>query len=267
MTKEANEKPRKSRQLRQKRGRRFAAPVAPRRLPQALFCCLLAQVARAFSPGENALLRCVLVILLAAGLSGCVSSGGGEDWRLHYVTFGSTPPQGNRVTVCHAYTCKIQTPYTFSRQDLAEIAAIMKKVERADTPYEERRAVAYAIAHIEVEVGNKLNIHDKAGMQFSASGDPTQQDCVDESTNTTSYLLVLQSNGLLKHHTVGGTMSKENLAKGLVTLNPVKYWPHFTAVLIENKTGQKYAVDSWLFDQGENPAVVKVEDWYIKDRE
>ena len=23
----------------------------------------------------------------------------------------------------------------------------------------------------------------------------------------------------------------------------------------------------WLFDQGENPAVVKVEDWYIKDNE
>jgi hypothetical protein len=34
----------------------------------------------------------------------------------------------------------------------------------------------------------------------------------------------------------------------------VKYWPHFTAVLKETKTGQKYAVDSWLFDQGENPA-------------
>ena len=103
-------------------------------------------------------------------------------------------------------------------------------------------------------------------MQFTASGDSSQQDCVDEATNTTSYLLVLQSNGLIKHHTVGGTMSKENLARGIATLNPVKYWPHFTAVLIENKSGQKYAVDSWLFDQGENPAVVKVEDWYIKDR-
>ena len=209
--------------------------------------------------------RCVPVILLAAGLAGCVSSGGGEDWRLHYVSFGATPPQGNRVLVCHAYTCKQQDPYTFSRQDLAQISAIMAKVKRADTPYEERRAVAYAIASMEVKVGNKLGIKDVAGMQFTASGDPSQQDCVDEATNTTSYLLVLQSNGLLKHHTVGGTMSKENLARGLVTLNPVKYWPHFTAVLKEEKTGQKYAVDSWLFDQGENPAVVKVEDWYIKD--
>jgi hypothetical protein len=206
------------------------------------------------------------VILLAAGLSGCVS-GGGEDWRIHYVSFGATAPQGNRVTVCHAYTCKEQDPYTFSQKDLNEIAALMKRTKRADTPYEERRAVAYAIASMEVKVGRKLGIKDIAGMQFTASGDASQQDCVDEATNTTSYLLVLQSNGLIKHHTVGGTMSKENLARGLATLNPVKYWPHWTAVLTETKTGQKYAVDSWLFPNGENPAVVKVEDWYIKDRQ
>ncbi|MBC8013831.1 MAG: hypothetical protein H7X74_07120 [Methyloceanibacter sp.] len=208
----------------------------------------------------------MLVILLAAGLSGCVS-GGGSDWRIHYVSFGATPPQGNRVTICHAYTCKEQTTYTFSQKDIAEISGIMKKVKRADTPHEERRAVAYAIAHMEVKVGNKLGIKDVAGMQFSASGDSSQQDCVDEATNTTSYLLVLQSNGLIKHHTVESTMSKENLARGLATLNPVKYWPHWTAVLQEKATGQKWAVDSWLFDQGENPAVVKVEDWYIKDNE
>jgi len=208
----------------------------------------------------------VLVILLAAGLSGCVS-GGGSDWRIHYVSFGATPPQGNRVTICHAYTCKEQTPFTFSQKDIAEISGIMKKTKRGDTPHEERRAVAYAIAHMEVRVGTKLGIKDIAGMQFSASGDSTQQDCVDEATNTTSYLLVLQSNGLIKHHTVESTMSKENLARGLATLNPVKYWPHWTAVLKEKETRQKWAVDSWLFDQGENPAVVKVEDWYIKDGE
>jgi hypothetical protein len=214
--------------------------------------------------GGKAMQIRVLVIALAAGLSGCVS-GGGEDPRIHYVSFGAEPPEGNRVTVCHAYTCKMQTPYTFSQKDMAEIAALMRQVKRGDTPFEERRAVAYAIAKMETDVGKKLGIKDVAGMQFTASGDSTQQDCVDEATNTTSYLLVLQSNGLIKHHSVEGTMSKENLAKGIVKLNPVQYWPHWTAVLKENKSGQKYAVDSWLFDNGENPAVVKVEDWYIKD--
>jgi len=159
----------------------------------------------------------VLVLLLAAGLSGCAQAfvyGGGDDVRIHYTQFGATPPQGNTVTVCHAYTCKMQTSYTFSNKDLAEIRTVMEKTEQADTPYEERRAVAYAIAYIDVKVGNKLGIHDKAGMQFSATGDPTQEDCVDVSTNTTSYLLVMQANGMLKHHTVDATMSKANLGKG-----------------------------------------------------
>ena len=210
--------------------------------------------------------RCVPVILLAAGLSACVS-GGGDDPRIHYAHFETDAPQGNRITVCHAYSCKLQTPYTFKAKDLAEISAIMKKVKRADTPFEERRAVAYSIAHIEVKVGAKLGIKDRPGMQWAAAGRPSQQDCVDEATNTTSYLLVLQANGLIKQHTVERTMSKDKLVKGILTLRPVKYWPHFAAVLQEKATGQKWAVDSWLFANGENPAVVKVEDWYIKDNE
>ena len=208
----------------------------------------------------------VPIVLLAAGLTAC-TFGGGSDVRMHYLSFGATPPQGNTVTVCHAYSCKMQDTYTFSKKDIAELAAIMARVKRNDSAYEERRAVAYAIASIDVKVGNKLGIKDKAGMQFTSTGDPTQEDCVDVATNTTSYLLVLQSNGLIKQHVVSGTMSKENLAKGMATLNPVKYWPHFTAVLVENQTGQKYAFDRWPFDQGENPAVQKVEDWYIKDKE
>ena len=74
----------------------------------------------------------LLVMLLAAGLSGCVYAGG-SDPRWQYATFGVDPPQGNRVTVCHAYTCKMQSPYTFSKQDLAEIQAVMAKTKRTDT--------------------------------------------------------------------------------------------------------------------------------------
>lgn len=210
------------------------------------------------------MLRSVPVIMLAAGLSACVS-GGGSDPRIHYAHFSADPPRGNQITVCHAYTCKMQSPYTFRQQDLAEIRAVMARTKKADTPHEERRAVAYAIAHIDVKVGKKLGIKDKAGMQFTASGDPTQLDCVDVATNTTSYLLVLQQNGLLKHHTVAMTRSKENLLKGFAQLDPVKYWPHWSAILKENKTGQQWAVDRWPFDQGENPAVQKVEEWYIPD--
>ena len=144
-----------------------AAPVAALPLASAAFCCFLNAEALA-KRGMNALQARVLIILLFAGLSGCVS-GGGDDPRIHYVAFGAEQPRGNRVTVCHAYTCKVQTPYTFSRAEIASIAAVMAKVKRADTPYEERRAVAYAIAKIDTDVGNALGIKDRAGMQFTAS--------------------------------------------------------------------------------------------------
>jgi hypothetical protein len=175
------------------------------------------------------------------------------------------PPEGNSVEVCHAYTCQMKTTFYFRPKDIQDIAAVMRKTKKGDTPFQERRAIAYAIAMIETKVGAKLGIKDRAGMEFGGTGDPTQEDCVDEATNTTSYLLVLQSHGLLKYHTVGIPMTKGDLLKATLQGDPVKYWPHWTAVIQEKKTGQRFAVDSWIYANGENPAVVEVEKWYIKD--
>lgn len=180
----------------------------------------------------------------------------------HLSFFGVPQPSPNIVHVCHAYGCQKKTRFRFTEADLAEIAALMKKTRTADTPHEERRAVAYAIGWIERRVGEAIGTKsDRAGMDFAASGDPTQQDCVDESTNTTSYLLVLQANGLLRHHTVGRPFAKDQLWRG------VAGWTHWTAVLEEKAGGQKWAIDSWIYENGENPAVVEVEHWYVSDLE
>jgi len=152
----------------------------------------------------------------------------------------------------------MQTPFRFTDADIAQLKTLMIKTRKADTPFEERRAVAYAVGWMERRTGDVIGTSaDRPGMDFSASGDPTQQDCVDEATNTTSYLLILERNGLLKHHTVGTPFSKENLLRG------VAGWPHWTAVLRENANGQKWAVDSWIYANGENPAIVEAERWYI----
>ncbi len=204
------------------------------------------------------------LLVVAVSLAACTHDRNGPP-RQHFAEFHVAPPDGDRVEVCHAYTCAIKTTYYFHQSYINQLAALMKKTKKADTPFEERRAIAYAIADIEKKVAIKLGINDRAGMEFRGSGDPTQQDCVDEATNTTSYLLVLQSNGLLKYHTVRIPFSKGDLLKATLQGDPVKYWPHWTAVLEEKGTGQRYAVDSWIYANGENPAVVKVEDWYIKD--
>lgn len=199
------------------------------------------------------------LVATAVGVSGCnYSRSGAPD--LHFADWKTEPPRGNVVTVCHAYGCQRTSRVSFSRADVKAIGDVMRKTKKADTPAEERRAIAYAIAWIEKKVGAKLGTSaDRPGMDYRASGDPTQQDCVDEATNTTAYLMFLHSKGLIKYHTVQIPFSKGNILRG------VKYWPHWTAVLEETNGGQRYAVDSWIYKNGENPAIVKVEEWYIND--
>jgi hypothetical protein len=204
-------------------------------------------------------------VLLALLAGGCTHERKGPVGQ-HYLDFATRPPRNNTVYVCHAYGCRKQTPFRFTDEDIAALKTLMAKTRKADTPAEERRAIAYAIGWMERRTGDVIGTKaDRPGMDFSASGDPTQQDCVDEATNTTSYLIILQSHGLLKYHTVGIPMTKGDLLKATLQGDPVKYWPHWTAVIQETKTGQRFAVDSWIYVQGENPAVVEVEKWYIKD--
>jgi hypothetical protein len=203
--------------------------------------------------------RLLLFSLSLMGLAGCTFERDGPP-AYHFQEFQAREPSGNTVFVCHAYGCQKQTPVSFRGDQLKQIAEVMKKTRKADTAFEERRAVAYAVAWMENYTGNSIGTKDdRPGMDFNGSGDPTQQDCVDEATNTTAYLLVLERNGLLKYHTVGRPFSRGNILLG------VSNWPHWTAVLWETSNKQKWAVDSWIYVNGENPAIVEAEKWYRKD--
>jgi hypothetical protein len=192
------------------------------------------------------------------GLAGCTFEREGPP-DYHFQEFQARQPRGNTVYVCSAYGCQKQTAVNFGEK-MPAIAELMRKTKKADTAHEERRAVAYAIGYMESHAGEVAGTkNDRPGMDWDGSGDPGQQDCVDEATNTTAYMLVLQNNGLLKHHTVGRPFSRGNILLG------VSNWPHWTGVLWETGNKQKWAVDSWIYVNGENPAVVEAEKWYVKD--
>lgn len=201
----------------------------------------------------------LFLLAMLLGLSGCTFEREGPA-IYHYQEFKSRAPQGNSVYVCHAYGCQEQTKVSFGPEEIQTITEIMRKTKKEDSAHEERRAIAYAIGWMETYVGKKVGTSsDRPGMDFDGSGDPTQQDCVDEATNSTSYLIVLQNSNLLKYHTVGRPFSKGNILLG------VSNWPHWTAVLLEKSNSQKWAVDSWIYVNGENPAIVEAENWYQKD--
>lgn len=195
--------------------------------------------------------------VLSAAIAGC-SHAPNVDAKMHFSSFNVPAPKGSTVYVCHAYGCRVKTKVRFGPEQLKEITALMKKMRRDDSPKEERRAVAYAIGWMETYVGKIIGTSaDRPGMDFTASGDPTQQDCVDEATNTTSYLSVLQNNHLLKYHTVSAPIAKENYFRGIAG------WTHWTAVLTETDNHKRWAVDSWIYKNGENPAIVETNKWYI----
>lgn len=201
--------------------------------------------------------------LAAALLLGACETTGALNGGLpkhHFSRWQVDAPRGRTVHVCHAYGCNRKTAFTFSDADIAAIKTLMAETKKADTAAEERRAIAYAIAWMETRTGKRTGAAaDRPGMDFEAAGDPTQQDCVDEATNTTSYLSVLINEGLITHHRLGTPFTKGNILLG------IKYWPHYTAIIYDNATNVAWAVDSWIFANGENPAVVEKEHWYTTD--
>jgi len=197
----------------------------------------------------------VLLGLLLTGTSGCVYYQKGPP-TVHFEEFSAKPPKGDTVTVCHAYGCKEQTPFTFSPEDVQEMGLLMAGVKRDDSPAEERRAIAYAIGWMERRVAPSVGTAtDRPGMQYAGSGIKSQQDCVDEATNTTSYLLVLQRHGLIKHHSVERPFAKDSLRK----------WTHWAALIKEKPSGSLFAIDSSASRNGENPTVQHAASFYVPD--
>lgn len=188
-------------------------------------------------------------------LAGCVYTEDGPP-EAHFEKFAAKPPHGDTVTICHAYGCKAQTKFTFSANDIAELSALMARVRRDDTPAEERRAIAYAIGWMERRVAPAVGTAtDRPSMDFLGSGDRSQQDCVDEATNTTSYMLVLDRHGLIRHHTIERPFAKDS----------VRRWTHWAALIQERESGARFAVDSSSGPNGDNPMVQAAASFYVPD--
>jgi hypothetical protein len=200
----------------------------------------------------------LFAVLLGFGLGslgGCVYKNEGPP-EAHFEQFSAKPPKAASVTVCHAYGCKAQTPFAFTSSDIGEISIVMTRVRRDDSPREERRAIAYAIAWMERRVAPSVGTgSDRPSMDFIGSGDETQQDCVDEATNTTSYLLVLERHGLIQRHLVEQPFAKDDLS----------HWTHWAAVIREKEGGERFAIDSSSGANGENPTVQAAASFYVPD--
>jgi len=109
-----------------------------------------------------------------------------------------TDPDIHHFSICHAQGCKKLEQLSLNQTEWRQINRHFESA--AGSAHQERKQIAAAIAEFEQIIGVKTGTsQDKAGL-FEHMGSPGQLDCIDESTNTSSYLRILQKQGLLKWH-------------------------------------------------------------------
>ena len=161
-----------------------------------------------------------------------------------------TDPAPENFSVCHGGTCNIVSPVSLDEGQWGQIAAVFPSPARAAE--EERGRIAQAIARFENIVGALTDTADDRAENRTGRNWESQMDCIDESTNSTTYLRILASAGLLRWHRVEARVTRGFFIFG---------WPHTTAVVSEVAGGAKWAVDSWFFENGKPPAIVPLDLW------
>ncbi|MCB1383760.1 MAG: hypothetical protein KDJ73_12695 [Notoacmeibacter sp.] len=154
------------------------------------------------------------------------------------------------LPVCHGYGCTFSKPLPLTAADEEKLAAIM--APGAASPEAERTALASAIAYLETRSVAVLGVRDFAKAALTGAGRAGQMDCIDESTNSTTFLRHLEAKNLLRHHSVEKPTSRGIMIDGR--------YPHWTAVL-KAADGGKWAVDSWYEPGGGKPDVMPLGEW------
>lgn len=189
-------------------------------------------------------------VALAAVIAGCTATAT-EDPEAWFAAHDGVPPrESGRVSVCHGFGCQLKTAVGFTEADLRE----MRRLVGRGGPEAEREGIRRLISWAERRVAPTVGSEDDVpGLDLGNSGKAGQMDCIDEASNTTSYLMVAARFGVLKHHRVARPVARGFFLDGR--------YPHATAVIVDPE-GVAWAVDSWPQRNGEKPDVMPLAEWY-----
>jgi hypothetical protein len=149
---------------------------------------------------------------------------------------------------CTDYHCDEGQTVELSPAQWQAVAALFGSNE---SPASERRHIRAAIALLETQVGAITGTWRDLGKNSAGAGQPGQLDCISESRNTTTYLQLLYDQGLLQWHYVEDRQVR----------HPLIFNVHWSAVIRDRVSGERFAVDSWFLDNGEPPYIQPLDDW------
>ncbi len=153
-----------------------------------------------------------------------------------YTSVSINPPSATEMTVCYGFVCRRRAMLDFSAADRKVLTQIMSAGKAS--PAAERAAVQKAVVWFDKRMGPQIGTTARvARADIRNRADATNYDCWDSTRNVSSFLLVLQEWGLLKHHTVSNPRYRGNIF--------AMQLPHNTAVLMEKASHVEWSVDMW----------------------
>ncbi len=162
----------------------------------------------------------------------------------------SSTAEPRHLSICYGHGCRDIAQVGLSPAEWQGVRA--RLTPPAANPAMERQRISAAIALLESVVGAHTGTGKDIGGTFPGTGRPGQMDCIDEATNTTTYLKMMAAENLLRWHTV-----EDHAIRGFFIFG----WPHASAVIRDTESGERYAVDSWFHRNGVAPEIVPLKTW------
>ena len=183
-------------------------------------------------------------------LAGCGQVELAPDAVSYLGKYGVDDPTPSHFVYCRDHGCQGQVTIGLDGDEWRQLGAVFESPPTGAAA--ERARIASAVGIFERMSGAKAGTAGDIGQTFPGFGRAGQLDCVDETVNTTTLLVMMERAGLLRWHRLRRPAGRGQL---------IDRWPHRTAVVTERESGAAYAVDSWFRDNGEPAEVVPLKAW------
>lgn len=199
----------------------------------------------------HSLFSALFFSILLFVVSGCTA---GEQKSYHYYFERRSltqDPLPEKFVHCHGYGCKYKTDVVLTQKEWKNIEKIFHP--KSKSAEQERTRIEKSIGLFEQYIGEKAGTFGDIRGTFEKTG-AYQLDCVDESTNTTVYLVLLHKKGHIHFHDIRSPSVRLPFFGG-------GGWPHQTAAIHDIEADIAYAVDSWFHDNGLEAHVLPLSEW------
>ena len=153
------------------------------------------------------------------------------------------------MTICYNWSCAATVRIELSSEQLEVVYQLFSEVNDAPS---ERAAISDAVGVFEVYAGQQSPTGADRGGNWYDQNINGRMDCIDHSTNTTTYLKLMEAKHWFKFHRVNERVKRTRFL-GISA--------HWAGRIDEIGTGKSFAVDSWFYDSGHSAVIYDLDDW------